>query len=73
MSMENKQICLPLTFRFDQTRTLVTLDEAGNDPFDCFKWNDYPLLFCVSAWSVKDESNSIVGEICKEFGYFLIY
>lgn len=69
--MNEHEISFPLTFRFDETGTLVTLDEAGNDPFECFEMNDYPLLFAVSVCSVIDEGGSFVSDKCNEFGYFL--
>lgn len=68
--MTNFLLYVPLTFRFDQTRTLVTLDEVGNDPCECFQLNDYPLLFCVSVCSVIDEEGNVVSEKFKKFGYF---
>lgn len=70
--MENMAENLFLTFIFDQTGTLVTLDYADTDPAEIFKMNDYTLLFCVSVSSVRDELGSIVSDKCKEFGYFLI-
>lgn len=70
--MTDYLVSFPLAFRFDQTRTLVTLDEAGNDSFECFKLNDYPLLFCISVCSITDEEGNIVSEKYKKFGYFLV-
>lgn len=71
--MTNYQLYLPLTFRYDQTRTLVTFDDTNSDAVDCFKMNDYPLLFSVSVYSVRDENNCIVEGNTRQFGWSLFY
>lgn len=68
-----KIISKPLTFRFDQTHTLVTLDDADNDPDEFFKLNNFRLFFCVSFSSVIHNFNENSQRRFDKFEFRIFY